>query len=55
MNFNNPLDFRHDANAISKTYLLSIPDDEKIWSCLLTAANQSKDASDVSMVMLLSL
>ena len=55
MNFNNPLDFRHDTNAISKTHLLSVSDDEKTWNCLLTAANQSKDASYAGMVMMLSL
>nr|GEW54065.1 WD repeat-containing protein 11-like [Tanacetum cinerariifolium] len=50
MDFDNPFDFRDDTNVISKTHLLSISDDGKIWNWLLTAEGPSKDASDAGTV-----
>ncbi|PWA58946.1 transducin family protein / WD-40 repeat family protein [Artemisia annua] len=50
LDFDNPFDFRDDTNVISKTHLLSISDDGKIWNWLLTAEGPSKDASDAGAV-----
>ncbi|KAL8206256.1 hypothetical protein R6Q57_009807 [Mikania cordata] len=48
MDFNNPLDFRDESNIISKTYLISISDDGKIWNWLLTSEGESDDTKDTS-------
>ena len=50
IDFDNPFDFRDDTNVISKTHLLSISDDGKIWNWLLIAEGPSKDASDAGAV-----
>lgn len=50
IDFDNPFDFRDDTNVISKTHLLSISDDGKIWNWLLTAEGPTKDASDAGAV-----
>ncbi|KAL4564018.1 hypothetical protein LXL04_028068 [Taraxacum kok-saghyz] len=53
MDFDNPFDFCDETRVISKTHLLSISDDGKIWNWLLTAegpTENQKDASDVAIV-----
>lgn len=53
MDFDNPFDFCDETPVISKTHLLSISDDGKIWNWLLTAegpTENQKAASDVAIV-----
>lgn len=53
MDFDNPFDFCDETHVISKTHLLSISDDGKIWNWLLTAegpTENQKDTSDVTIV-----
>ncbi|KAL7589048.1 hypothetical protein Lser_V15G37852 [Lactuca serriola] len=53
MDFENPFNFCDETRIISKTYLLSISDDGKIWNWLLTTegpTENQKDASDVPIV-----
>ncbi|KAI3724972.1 hypothetical protein L1987_64741 [Smallanthus sonchifolius] len=53
MDFDNPFDFCDESQVVSKTHLLSISDDGKIWNWLLTAEGpkeNQKDASDVGIV-----
>ncbi|CAH1449108.1 unnamed protein product [Lactuca virosa] len=53
MDFDNPFDFCDETPVISKTHLLSISDDGKIWNWLLTAegpTENQKAASDVTIV-----
>ncbi|KAM0031040.1 putative transcription factor WD40-like family [Helianthus debilis subsp. tardiflorus] len=51
--FDNPFDFCDESQVVSKTHLLSISDDGKIWNWLLTAegpTENQKDMSDVGIV-----
>ncbi|KAJ0752006.1 putative transcription factor WD40-like family [Helianthus annuus] len=51
--FDNPFDFCDESQVVSKTHLLSISDDGKIWNWLLTAegpTENQKDTSDVGIV-----
>lgn len=53
LDFDNPFDFCDESHVISKTHLLSISDDGKIWNWLLTAegpTENQKDASDIGIV-----
>nr|XP_043627885.1 WD repeat-containing protein 11-like isoform X2 [Erigeron canadensis] len=53
MDFDNPFDFCDEFQVISKTHVLSITDDGKIWNWLLTAegpTENQKDAADVGVV-----
>ncbi|KAK9073807.1 hypothetical protein SSX86_006401 [Deinandra increscens subsp. villosa] len=53
IDFDNGFDFCDESQVVSKTNLLSISDDGKIWSWLLTAdgsTENQKDASDVGIV-----
>ncbi|PIN14692.1 hypothetical protein CDL12_12678 [Handroanthus impetiginosus] len=54
MDFNNPFDFIDESHIISKTHIISISDDGKVWKWLLTAEGASdgqKDAVNVKKVM----
>lgn len=42
--FNNPFDFCDETLIVSKTHLISISDDGKIWKWLLTAEGSGDDA-----------
>ncbi|XP_020225694.1 WD repeat-containing protein 11 isoform X1 [Cajanus cajan] len=51
--FDNPFDFCYESNIISKIHLISISDDGKIWSWLLTAeghADTQKDDKKLDLV-----
>ncbi|XP_071737207.1 uncharacterized protein [Rutidosis leptorrhynchoides] len=53
VDLDNPFDFHDESQVVSKTHLISISDDGKIWNWLLTAEGQTenqKDASDVDYV-----
>ncbi|CAL1359156.1 unnamed protein product [Linum trigynum] len=41
--FDNPFDFYDDAQLLSKTHMISISDDGKVWNWLLTAEEIEKD------------
>lgn len=50
MDFDNPFDFSDEYSHISKTYLISISDDGKVWNWLLTyegTEDSQKDPADV--------
>lgn len=49
MDFNNPFDFFDESHIISKTHLISISDDGKVWKWLLTAEG-SRDGQDINNV-----
>lgn len=51
--FDNPFDFSDDSLLVSKTRLLSISDDGRVWNWLLTSEGDlcaQKDTSDASAV-----
>lgn len=50
MDFDNPFDFCDESHVISKTHLLSISDDGKIWNWLLTAEGLTENQKDTSNV-----
>lgn len=53
VDFDNPFDFCDDSHVISKTHVISISDDGKIWNWLLTAegtGDAQKDAKNLSIV-----
>ncbi|XP_024968119.1 WD repeat-containing protein 11-like [Cynara cardunculus var. scolymus] len=53
MDFDNPFDFRDESHIISRTHLLSVTDDGKIWNWLLTSegpTDNQKDMLDVANV-----
>ncbi|KAK3025871.1 hypothetical protein RJ639_042300 [Escallonia herrerae] len=49
LDFDNPFDFRDESSIISKTHLLSISDDGKIWNWLLTAEGTGDTQNDVKI------
>ncbi|XP_024959372.1 WD repeat-containing protein 11-like [Cynara cardunculus var. scolymus] len=50
MDFDNPFDFCDESHVISRTHLLSISDDGKIWNWLLTAEGLTENKKDTSNV-----
>ncbi|XP_071693152.1 uncharacterized protein [Rutidosis leptorrhynchoides] len=48
MDFDNPFDFRDESHIISKTYLLSISDDGKVWNWLLSSEGLTDNPKDTS-------
>lgn len=46
MDFDNPFDFCDDTLLVSKTHLLSISDDGKIWNWLITAEGAGETQKD---------
>ncbi|KAF2310619.1 hypothetical protein GH714_015563 [Hevea brasiliensis] len=53
MDFDNPFDFCDDTLLLSKTHVISISDDGKIWNWLLTAegiGDTQKDVTDLGIV-----
>nr|XP_043621964.1 WD repeat-containing protein 11-like [Erigeron canadensis] len=50
MDFDNPFDFRDESNIISKTHLLSISDDGKIWNWRLTSEGPKDNPKDTTSV-----
>ena len=47
VDFDNPFDFCDDAYLVSKTHLISISDDGKVWSWILTAEGTGDMQKDV--------
>ncbi|KAM7511522.1 hypothetical protein LguiB_010397 [Lonicera macranthoides] len=47
MDFDNPFDFCDESNVISKTHLISISDDGKLWNWLLTAEATGDAQKDI--------
>lgn len=47
MDFDNPFDFRDDPHIISKTQLLSITDDGKIWNWRMTSEGPTDNLKDI--------
>ncbi|CAI9758945.1 unnamed protein product [Fraxinus pennsylvanica] len=48
LDFDNPFDFREESRIISKTHLISISDDGKIWKWLLTAEGSGDAQKDIA-------
>ena len=51
--FDNPFDFFEESVIVSKSHMISISDDGKIWNWILTAegqANHPKDGEKLSLV-----
>ncbi|GAV82489.1 hypothetical protein CFOL_v3_25940 [Cephalotus follicularis] len=51
VDFDNPFDFRDDTLVVSKTHLISISDDGKIWNWVLTAEGPGDTQKDVMGVV----